>query len=56
MKFEEIKKEILKKKSIERWARRCTHFFTKKVKRTLFEEIDNMMLSGDKKEVDNGAR
>ena len=45
MKLEEIKKDI-SKKSLERWARRCTHYFTKKAKRMLFEEIDNMVWSG----------
>ena len=32
-------------------ARRCTHHFTKKVKRVLFEEIDNMVCSGNEKEI-----
>ena len=51
LKFEEIKQEIVKEKSLERWARRCTHHFTKKVKRMLFEETDNMVWSGKEKEI-----
>ena len=47
MGLEEIKKEILKK-SLERWARRSSHHFAKKVRRMLFEEIDNMVSSGEK--------
>ena len=45
MKLGEVKKEIEKEKSLERWAKRCTHHFPKKVKRLLFEEIDNMVWS-----------
>ena len=51
MMLEETKKEILKEKSFERWARRCTHHFTKKVKRVLFEEIDNMVWSRREQEI-----
>ena len=51
LKFEEVKSEIEKEKSLERWARRCSHHFTKKVKRMLFEEIDNMVWNGDEKEI-----
>ena len=47
MMFGEIKKEIVNEKSLEKWAMICTNFFTKKVKRILFEEIDNMVWSGD---------
>ena len=43
--------EIEKEKSLEKWAKRCTHHFTKKVKRMLFEEIDNMVWSGGEKEI-----
>ena len=46
MKLDVVKKEIANEMSIERWARRCTHYFTKKAKRMLFEEIDNMVWSG----------
>ena len=51
MKLEEIKKEIEKEKFNERWDKRCSHRFTKKVKRMLFEEIDNVVWSGDVKEI-----
>ena len=51
MGLEEVKKEVEKEKNLERWARSCTHHFTKKVKRTLFEEIDNRVWSGDEKEI-----
>ena len=51
MKLEEVKKEIVNEKSLEKWAKRCSHHFTKMVKRKLFEEIDNMVWSGDKKEI-----
>ena len=47
--LDEVKKEIEKEKSLERWARRCTHHFTKNMKRLLFEEIDNMMWRGREK-------
>ena len=36
MKLETIKQETQKEKSLERWAKRCTHHFTKKVKMVLF--------------------
>ena len=55
MELEEVKNEIQKEKSLEKWARRCTHHFTKKVKRTLFEEIDNMGGVERKKRFPNGA-
>ena len=51
MKLGEVKKEIEKEKSLERWAKRCTHHFPKKVKRMLFEEIDNMVWSGQSSEI-----
>ena len=51
MELEEVKSEIQKLKSFEKWARRCTHHFTKKVKRTLFEVIDNMVWRGTEKEI-----
>ena len=51
MKLKEVKKEIQKEKSIEPWARRYTHHFTTKVKRMLFEDIDNIVWSGDEKEI-----
>ena len=43
--------EVANVKSLERWARRCTHHFPKKVKRMLYEEIDNKVWKGDEKEV-----
>ena len=33
MGLQEVKKEISEEKNLERWARRCSNFFTKKVKR-----------------------
>ena len=51
MEFEEDQKEIVNEKSLERWARRCSAYFAKKVKRKLFEEIDNMVWSGREKEI-----
>ena len=41
MGFERVEAEVEREKSLEAWAKRCTHFFTKKVRRMLFEEIDN---------------
>ena len=41
--LEEVKKKVEKEKNLERWARRCADHFTKKVKKMLFEEIDNMV-------------
>ena len=45
MGFDEVKNEIASEKSLEKWAKRCTHHFTRKVKRMLFEEIDNVVWS-----------
>ena len=47
MGFDDVRREIENEKSMEKWAKRCTTHFTKKVKRMLFEEIDNMVWSGD---------
>ena len=47
MGLEMVKKESEEEKDLERWAKRCSLHFTKKVKRMLFEEIDNMVWSGD---------
>ena len=55
MGFEEIK-EFLKEKSLERRARRYTHFFTKKWNRMLYEEIDNVVWSGKENEMEDGTR
>ena len=51
LKLDEVKKENEKEKSLERWARRSAHHFTKKLKRMLFEEIDNMVWSGREKDI-----
>ena len=51
MRLKEVEKEIENEKSLEKWAKRCSHHFTKMVKRKLFEEIDNMVWSGDEKEI-----
>ena len=48
---EEIKKEIETERNQERWAKRCTNHFTKKVKRMLYEEIDNIVWSGVENEI-----
>ena len=48
---EEIKKEIETERNLERWAKRCTNHFTKKTKRMLHEENDNMVWSGTEKEI-----
>ena len=45
MGFDEVKNEI-ERENLERWSKRCTSRFTKKTKRMLFEEIDNMVWSG----------
>ena len=49
MKFDEVKKEIGKERCLERWAKRVTNHFTKRAKRMLYEEIDNIVWSGNKK-------
>ena len=51
MTMEEVKKDVENEKSLEKWAKRCSNFFTKKVKRALFEEIDNMMWSRPEKDI-----
>ena len=56
MKLEKIKEEIQKERSLERWAKRCTHHFTKKEKRMMYEEIDNMVWSGTEKEITQWCR
>ena len=55
MGLEEAKMEV-EKNSIERCARRCSIHFTKKVKKTLFEEIDNMAWSGSEREITKWCR
>ena len=49
--LDQIKKEVGKEKNLERWAKKCTNHFTKKAKRMLFEEIDNIVWSGNEKEI-----
>ena len=56
MKLETIKQEIQKEKSLERWAKICTNHFTKKVKKMLFGEINNMVLCGNEKQVTQWCR
>ena len=51
MVLEGVKEEIEKEKSLERWAKRCTTHFTKKVRRMLYEETDNLIWSGCEKEI-----
>ena len=51
MELDEIKKEISNAKSLESWGRRATNNFAKKVKRMLYEEIDNIIWSGKEEEV-----
>ena len=51
MGLQAVRKEISEEKSLERWARRCSNFFTKKVKRMLFGETDNMVWSERERDV-----
>ena len=51
VKLEDVKEEIERVKSLETWARTATNHFTKKVKRMLFEEIDNIVWSGKEKAI-----
>ena len=51
MELEGVKNEIEHEKNLEAWARRCTNHFMKKVKRMLYEEIDNVVWSGSEKEI-----
>ena len=51
MKLKEVKKEIESEKDLERWAKRCTHHFTKRVKRMAFEVVDNVVWSGSEAEI-----
>ena len=50
MKLGEVRNEVENAKNLERWTRRCTHHFPKKVKR-MFEEIDNIVWSGQSSEI-----
>ena len=51
LRLEEVKKEIVTAKDLERWGRRANSHFAKKARRTLYEEIDHIVWSGAKKEV-----
>ena len=43
LEFAEVGREIEAEESLEKWAKRASNHFTKKMKKTLFEEIDNML-------------
>ena len=49
LEFEDVGREIEAEKSLEKWAKRASNHFTKKMKKMLFEEIDNMLWSGKEK-------
>ena len=51
MRMEEVKREIERENSLESWARACTNHFPGKIKRMLYEEIDNVVLSGSEEEI-----
>ena len=51
LKFDGVMKEIEAEKSLEKWAKRCTNHFTRKTKRMLFGEIDNVVWSGREREI-----
>ena len=51
MGLEWIRNEIATEKCLEKWAKRACNHFTKKTRRMLFEEIDNMVWSGKEKEI-----
>ena len=53
---ETIKQEIQKESSLGGWAKNCSNHFTKKVKRMLFGEIDNMVWSVNEKQVTQWCR
>ena len=43
MKNDDVKKEVEVEKNLEKWAKSCTNHFTKRVKRMLYTETDNMV-------------
>ena len=43
MKVYTVKKDVENENSLERWAMRGTHFFSKNVKRLLFKENENVV-------------
>ena len=53
---DEIKKEIETERNLERLAKRCSNFFTKKVKRALFEKVANLVWNGGEREVSSWCR
>ena len=46
--MKKVKTEVKREKHLEAWARRRSDFFTKKVKRALLCEIDNVVLNWNK--------
>ena len=46
----------MKEKSLECWARRSTSFFTKKAKRMVYEEVDNMVWNDGESEIARWCR
>ena len=51
LRLETVKNEIEAAKDLEKWGRRANSYFTKKVRRAMFGEIDNMVWSGSGNEV-----
>ena len=47
MELEDVQEEIEKAKNLERWAKTVSNHFTRKTKKRLFEEIDNLVWSGN---------
>ena len=45
----EVKEEIEKEKTLQKWARRVSNHFPRKTKRVKFEMTDNMVWSGVEK-------
>ena len=56
MRNEEVKREIQREKSFESWARAFTNHFLRKIKRMLYEEIDNIVGMEKRKNFSNGER
>ena len=46
MGFDDVKKEIEAEKNLEKWAKRCTNHFTRRARRMIFGETDNIVWSG----------
>ena len=51
MRFEEVKEEIEKEKTLQMGARRVSNHFLRKTKRVIFEMTDNIVWSGEEKVV-----